>query len=296
MNYYKFNLEYGIKVSVIGREHLVPPRLHRERKTDYYILYYVTEGSLELNVDGKRVSLNPGDVYIFNKGACQKPVTTCECKYYFVHFDTLGVTLNSDDKYIESVRRKNIDFIKESPYGFRRFNDYQVSVLQNVHITDKNTADYLAAKIKASLSPANESSIQKTLEICNNFTSILLFLEKIGESETSFGRVHRQSYDNVKNIADYINEKYMENIDGKAIEKMFSINYDYANRIFKQYFGLSINRYRNQRRIDRAKFLLVTTDKTLEEIAQEIGFDDKYYFSRLFTKYEGISPLKYRSR
>ena len=85
-------------------------------------------------------------------------------------------------------------------------------------------------------------------------------------------------------------------VDSKIIEKLFSINYDYANRIFKQYFGLSINRYRNKRRIDRAKFLLVTTDKTLEEIAQEVGFDDKYYFSRLFAKYEGISPLQYRSR
>ncbi|MEE0946761.1 MAG: AraC family transcriptional regulator [Acutalibacteraceae bacterium] len=296
MNYFKFNLEYGIKVAVVGREHLVPPRLHRERKTDYYILYYVTEGSLELQVDGRNVMLSKGDVYIFNKGSCQKPVKSCDCEYYFAHFDSLGAGCCDDDNYIENLRQKNIDFIKESPYGFRRFNDYSIYVLQSLNIQDKNTADYLAARLKASASPMNESSVQKTLDICTSFTGILLFLEKIGENDTAIGKMHRQSYDNVKNIADYINEKFMENIDGKSIEKMFSINYDYANRIFKQYFGLSINRYRNQRRIDRAKFLLATTDKTLEEIAQEIGFDDKYYFSRLFAKYEGISPLNYRSR
>jgi len=163
------------------------------------------------------------------------------------------------------------------------------------NISDKSISDYLEAKMKATLSPANESSIEKTFEICANFTDILMLLEKIGESNSSLGKVHRQSYDNVKNIADYINENYMNKIDSKIIEKLFSINYDYANRIFKQYFGLSINRYRNKRRIDRAKFLLVTTNKTLEEIAQEVGFEDKYYFSRLFAKYEGISPLQYRN-
>jgi AraC-like DNA-binding protein len=77
---------------------------------------------------------------------------------------------------------------------------------------------------------------------------------------------------------------------------MFSINYDYANRIFKQYFDISINRYRNERRIDRAKFLLTSTEKSIDEISFEVGFEDKYYFSRLFTKLEGVSPLGYRNK
>lgn len=295
MKNFAFDLEYTLKVSVIGIEHIIPPRLHRERTTGCYILYFVTEGNLELSVDGERVVLNAGDVYIFRKGSIQKPMNLCDCKYYFAHFDSKGIQFSDSEEYISEVRQKNIDFIKESPYGFKRFNDFSVSVLQSIHISDKSISDYLEAKMKATLSPANESSIEKTFEICANFTDILMFLEKIGESNSSLGKVHRQSYDNVKNIADYINENYMNKIDSKIIEKLFSINYDYANRIFKQYFGLSINRYRNKRRIDRAKFLLVTTNKTLEEIAQEVGFEDKYYFSRLFAKYEGISPLQYRN-
>ena len=296
MKYFAFNLEYALKVSVIGLEHIIPPRLHRERTTGHYILYFVTEGSLELSVDGERVVLNAGDVYIFRKGSTQKPINLCDCKYYFAHFDSRGIRFNNSEEYISAVRQKNIDFIKESPYGFKRFDNFSVSVFQSMHISDKSIADYLEAKFKATLSPTNESSIEKTFEICANFTDILILLEKIGESNSSIGKVHRQSYDNVKNIADYINENYMQEINSKIIEKLFSINYDYANRIFKQYFGFSINRYRNKRRIDRAKFLLVTTDKTLDEIAQEVGFDDKYYFSRLFAKYEGMSPLQYRSR
>lgn len=99
-------------------------------------------------------------------------------------------------------------------------------------------------------------------------------------------------YDNVKRIVEYIEEQYKENFDSKCIERDLLINFDYANRIFRKHFGYSIIKYRNRLRINTARVL--HGEKSMREIATEVGFSDVYYFSRCFKKYEGVSPSEYK--
>ncbi|MFW5438262.1 helix-turn-helix domain-containing protein [Paenibacillus apiarius] len=54
--------------------------------------------------------------------------------------------------------------------------------------------------------------------------------------------------------------------------------------------------YLTQIRIKEAKELLLASDATLEEIAIRVGYPDKYYFSRIFKKHTGTSPIQFRNR
>ena len=63
---------------------------------------------------------------------------------------------------------------------------------------------------------------------------------------------------------------------------------------FKKQYGITINDYLTSVRITEAKKMLRFTDKTLDEIAYNIGINGAAYFSRLFKKVEGISPSKFR--
>jgi AraC-like DNA-binding protein len=65
-------------------------------------------------------------------------------------------------------------------------------------------------------------------------------------------------------------------------------------KAFKDKTGLSPIEFRNSLRISAAKSMLHNTDLSISEIAYATGFDDPYYFSRLFTKIEGNSPRTYR--
>jgi YesN/AraC family two-component response regulator len=47
-------------------------------------------------------------------------------------------------------------------------------------------------------------------------------------------------------------------------------------------------------RIDRAKELLATTDMSIREIAEAVGYADQNYFSRMFRKFTGLSPSSYK--
>lgn len=64
---------------------------------------------------------------------------------------------------------------------------------------------------------------------------------------------------------------------------------------FKEWSGTSPVSYRNGIRISSAKSLLQNSNLSIYEISSEIGFDDQYYFSRLFKKLTGLSPRDFRS-
>ena len=67
-------------------------------------------------------------------------------------------------------------------------------------------------------------------------------------------------------------------------------------RKMKAVTGLSINEFIQNVRIKKATELLINSDMNVSEIAYETGFNDPYYFSRLFKKYHNMSPSDYRIR
>lgn len=58
--------------------------------------------------------------------------------------------------------------------------------------------------------------------------------------------------------------------------------------------GFTVNDFITLQRINRAKYLLIQTNKNLSEICQEIGLNDTSYFCKLFKRKAGYSPVQYR--
>lgn len=63
---------------------------------------------------------------------------------------------------------------------------------------------------------------------------------------------------------------------------------------FKREYGVTVLQYLNARRLARAEKMLLRTDMTLGEISDRCGFSDAEYFSRVFRRAHGVSPLRYR--
>ncbi|WP_176014651.1 helix-turn-helix domain-containing protein [Victivallis sp. Marseille-Q1083] len=67
-------------------------------------------------------------------------------------------------------------------------------------------------------------------------------------------------------------------------------------RRFSSYFGISPQHYVQEQRIRSATLLLIRTELPIADIAESCGFCDIYYFSRMFRKFRGISPLAFRKQ
>lgn len=84
-----------------------------------------------------------------------------------------------------------------------------------------------------------------------------------------------------------------ENLSINEIARRCCLSESGFRKIFTENEGCSPSVYRNTEKILTAKYLLESTEKSVAEISEELGFFDAAYFCKIFKKYEGISPRKY---
>jgi len=81
-----------------------------------------------------------------------------------------------------------------------------------------------------------------------------------------------------------------------AYAKSLNISTPYLNECVKKATGFSVSYHIHQRVIQEAKRLLYHSNKSVKEIAGELGYDDYSYFTRLFVRLTGMTPSVFRSK
>ncbi|SFG92142.1 AraC family transcriptional regulator [Sporolactobacillus nakayamae] len=100
----------------------------------------------------------------------------------------------------------------------------------------------------------------------------------------------------VERIVDYMQRNLSKHITLEELAELVQLSSTYLTRIFKESTGYSVIAYFNQMKIDKAKELLLDGDHKVKDVAHLLGFADEFYFSRLFKRSEGISPIDYYSK
>lgn len=85
-----------------------------------------------------------------------------------------------------------------------------------------------------------------------------------------------------------------EPMTSSEIAQMVNMSGSYFSQCFKQYVGRTYTDYVRDIRMERAKEYLRSTNKTIQWIAEQIGYSDEKYFSRLFREHVGALPSEYR--
>ncbi len=95
-------------------------------------------------------------------------------------------------------------------------------------------------------------------------------------------------------IATIVHENYAEAMTLETLSESLNYSVSHLSSYFRLRTGISPIDYLIKVRIDQAAKLLLETDATLKEIAAGVGYHDPSYFSRLFKKHRGVSPIRYR--
>lgn len=146
-----------------------------------------------------------------------------------------------------------------------------------------NALDYL-------LKPLAEEELNKVLT-----RAVGLLDEENGRVQTENSKDHTYTAKELPAaIKEFIDQKYAQEVTLDFLSEHFFFTKEYLSRLFKKEYGYGIYEYVLQVRMNRAKELLEDPAVQIQQIAEQLNYNDSNYFSKAFRTYTGISPTDYR--
>ena len=108
--------------------------------------------------------------------------------------------------------------------------------------------------------------------------------------------IHRKDYDLIAPVIERIRQQPEQSISMEKASQICGRSPSTVTRMFKKVTGTSFKQFQTGFRLQRAAELLVDRpNRPVAEIAETVGFEDPFYFSRIFHKHTGLSPSDYRN-
>ena len=240
---------------------------HRERKNGslQHILLYCVEGSGYIHMGRKNYELKPNSYFIVPKGVAHRYGSNDEAPWsiYWIHF---------------SGENANILYSRYT-------HDAEPEVLVIPYDEDRiKLFDLIFNMLE------NNYSI-RNLELIN--IKLLEYLSSLIYHEEMYPSYYTE--DPINSSIEFMKESLDHTYSIKELADKLGYSVSHYSALFKKKTGVSPIHYYIQLKIQKSCQYLYFTNMNIKEICNKIGFDDPYYFSRMFKKMMGSSPAKYRS-
>lgn len=282
-NFSRIKLEDGIEISKINVHETDLIFDNRKYKDNILEVGYCYSGYTEISSlpDRKNYIVKEGHIFIYNT---INNIDYFKFKYY--NFKSISIHLNFDSmKNFVSPRWK--EKLKED-WNSNIDNIFKGDVL----IVEK--ASYEMKKLAENLDEIATNDVMgyvklklKTIEILDT-----LFQEKVRcENFNNISYEDEEIFTKSKII---IAESISRQVSVKDIANSLNISLYKLQEAFKNITGDTVYEYIKKYKLEKAKHLLKTTDMSILEIVNEIGYENPSKFSALFKRYNNLTPLKYR--
>ena len=250
-----------------------------EHTHDYVEMVYMCSGRTIHRINGSEIILEEGELLMLGQNARQwiAPAGMGDIAVNFiVRPEFFSATL---------------PFLGEEETPLRSF-------LVNCLMNGSETG-YLLFHVSGILPVQNllENLVYSLLEDVPNKRGILqhtmglLFIQLLNHTEMLEFEAREQSM--VVSVLRYLEEHYRE---GSLSEIAGNLHYELSSlsRLIRKKTGRNFKELLQEKRLSQAAWLLRNSDRTVEEIALSVGYENQSYFYRLFTGKFGMSPRKYR--
>lgn len=237
-------------------------------------IYYLVSGERNFTINDHVIKIGKGDLVMLPSGAMHR--TT-----YFANNNHERIALMFDDEIIAELYES---FGKE--YIMEAFNSLCIHIPEG----RRGYVEELLNRMISEFEGIDELSEHLIRAYMKELMLFILRCHKSGDQGKEIDVVDEI----IQNAAKYIYENSEKNIGLNEIAEMFGMSSSYFSKKFKAVTGFGFKEYLIGVRIKHASQMLITTDKSITEIAITCGFNDSNYFGDAFRRIKGLSPNKYR--
>jgi len=240
-------------------------------------IIYIVEGEAVFKINDKKyIASEDNLIFINNLENHHVEATTFPYKRYFILIDPIWFQSTINDPVLASI-------FKNRPSHFNHRISLNEKLQKNINqlfheifIEYSNKSDYWNLVL--------EAYIQK------------LFVFLYRHCKDAFPvTAYNSSIELVSKVQKYIEDHCTEEISLKNVSQLFYVDMYYLSHLFKDNTGFSFKEYLILQRISKAKELLFYTNDSITEVCTMSGFNNVNHFIRIFKKYTGLTPLKYRT-
>lgn len=241
--------------------------VRKKGRHDYHILL-ISKGSCTFEYDNKTYTLNEKELIIYYPNEPQRYFWgTTYSESYWLHFSGLNIPELLETCSLKSGVYKCTELSKVS----RIFDELIVHYNKKRSTPDAQNTDLTDLKINTLL-------VLLLCEISDNINLI--------SPQTTI----------VFQVLNEIHEHYNEKISFEKIARNNAIGEARLVQIFKSAIGFTPQKYQKNYQIKQAEHLIIHSKYPISQIAQNVGFDDPLYFSRVFKSVTSLSPNEYRTK
>ncbi len=226
------------------------------------VLGYVLEGSGTIEGENETLHVTAGDSYLFRKDEIRK----CYC--------------DSEEPWVRiwvEVSGKIVDPVLDA-YG----------LVPSMRFEGLDIGDYIKQIHNTMAALSNKDLMME--QCCDTFIKMCQYIRR---QMTADPKKHDSMQDIVA-LKSYMDTHLSERFTSEKCSQILLLSVCQTIRKFRAAYGVPPCEYVNRRRIEIAKQLLEDSTYSVQEIAEHIGFQDPYYFSKYFKKRCGKSPNEYR--
>jgi len=253
----------------------------------YYRLYYIDEGMGSISDSSNRLILEPGYLYLIPSFTiCNLNCDSYLSQYFIQFFEESpdGISLFTNNRAVMKIAATEIDIILVK------------KLLQSNPGRGINRSDNPKVYEKE-VYYKEYQSLNKELKVHLKFENQGILLQLISRFLGSNGFKSDNSHSAPSKILDtmsYIQLHLDENLTVAQLAKRVNQNQDYFSKQFLIHTGQRPLNYIHEKKIERAQYLIATTDKTFLEIAMDTGFSSLPHFSKTFKQIVSLTPGEYR--
>ncbi len=245
-----------LAVNSTGVEYFNKPFESSKSFRNDYGIVYVMEGSIYFNMTNETITLGKGDFIVLKP----KTKTSYGTKDSFLNYYWLQFTGYNIKNLFDKL---NLEF--NTPYKIGVYEDL------------KGCFKRIAREFTVNDSFFSDTSVAVLTE------TLVMFSRYLERKDKYFLR-----------SLDYIEEHFSENIPIEKLASIEGLSVSHYRAVFKKRLNITPNEYITMKRINSACFYLQHTSYSIEKTARLVGYEDSFYFSRVFKKKTGISPMRYR--